>query len=263
MNAVVSPVQDAQKPGATAQKPAKARPAALKVAKTAEAPASQQVRKPPRGINGFEIPNGAYREDRKLDLRNIEVIKLAETGFAHAHESFYNIEMVLPNYQNENADRIRETEAAMSALVGGLATDLANEVKRLRVLAKNSGVELTKGGYVPTHFELQVASRYASRLLNVFTDLDELYLITSAMTFNGAMGAAERVTLNSQWRNRIRRFIRSLKHHYVMLKNRGELPAQHNDAEADTGTDQQFQDSLERIDDAADGGSTAAAQAAA
>lgn len=154
MNAVVQPSQDAPTGAPPAPKPNNPRPAAVRTAAAAaetvstvstvavvqKANASAPPRKPPKGIAGFDIPDGAYRESLSVTLRSLEVVKLADVGFAHAHESFYNIEFVLPHYQNENIERIKETELSMSALVGALASDLANDLKRMRQKAKKKAL---------------------------------------------------------------------------------------------------------------------------
>ncbi|WP_372364255.1 hypothetical protein ACCQ07_21530 (plasmid) [Xanthomonas sp. NCPPB 3583] len=271
MNAVVQPSQDAPTGAPPAPKLNKPRPAAIRTAAAAaetvstvavaqKANASAPPRKPPKGIAGFDIPDGAYRESLEVTLRSLEVVKLADVGFAHAHESFYNIEFVLPHYQNENIERIKETELSMSALVGALASDLANDLKRMRQKAKEKGVSLSGGGYVPKTVDVPVSSKYAVMLLNILKDLDELYYITNSLTFNSAMLNAERVAITSQWRNRVKRFIRSLKHTYVMLKARGDLPTDAGDRPV--ATVEQLQDELDDLDDAASGDAGQADQAA-
>jgi hypothetical protein len=270
MNAVVQPSQDAPTGAPPATKATKPRPAQVRAAVAGEPAANvaavpkantPPARKPPKGIAGFEIPDGAYREILPVTLRSLEVVKLADVGFAHAHESFYNIEFVLPHYQNENIERIKETELSMSALVGALASDLANDLKRMRQKAKEKGVSLSGGGYVPKTVDVPVSSKYAVMLLNILKDLDELYYITSALSFNSAMPNAERVASTSQWRNRVKRFIRSLKHTYVMLKARGDLPADASDR--DVATVEQLQDELEDLDEVASGEAGQAGQATA
>ena len=260
MNAVVQSLQDAPTGAPPAPKASKPRPAQARSAAVGESSANvaavpkanpPPVRKPPKGIAGFAIPDGAYREILPVTLRTVEVVKLADVGFAHAHESFYNIEYVLPHYQNENIERIKETEKSMSALVGALASDLASELKRLRQKAKETGVNLSQGSYVAKPVEVPVASKYAVMLLNILKDLDELYNIAFALSFNSAITIAERVAITSQWRNRVKRFIRSLKHTYVMLKARGELPAGVGNQEVDTV--EGLQDDLDGLDETAAG----------
>ena len=258
MNAVVQPSQDAQTGAAPAQKATKPRASKSNTAAADQSatnvtplprPAAPE-RRQPRGINGFQIPATAFRVPITVSLRTHEVIKLADVGFAHAHESFFNIEYVLPHYQNENADRIKTTEASMNALVDSLAADMSNEVKRIRRVAKESGVELHESNFKSnSKTDVEVASKYAVKLLNILKDLDELNALTAALNFNSVISNSERVRLFSQWRNRLTRFMRSLKHHYYQLKQRGELPDE-PDGQVDVTADR-LQDELEQLDAAA------------
>ena len=258
MNAVVQAKQDAPTGATPAKKATRAKAAGNNAANAPSSDAAAAgsnvtpiVRKPPRGINGFKVPDDAYRAVIHVSLRSHEVIKLAEVGFAHAHESFYNIENVLPHYQNENLDRIKATEDAMNALVGVLAADMANELKRVRRLAKEGGVELSNDNYKPQHHDVEVGSKYAAQLLGIITNLDELNHVIQALQFNSVISNTERVRLFAQWRNRLTKFMRSLKHHYYLLKQRGELPAEPGAGE-DITTDR-LQHELDKLDEATQG----------
>lgn len=224
MNAVVQPQVDA---AASRPRTARNTTARQTAAKTPPAPAPQgtgnpAARKPP-GINGFEAPAGSYKQPMPVVLRSTEAIRLGERGFASAQESLYNIAVVLPRYQQEDLDAIRSTEAALEVLFDGLSKDIRADLNKVRQKAKEHGISVSSENYVPLETTVDLYTKQAIQLLNIIKDYDEMCCLTFALTFASQMTNTERVRLYSTWRNRLGRFIRSLKFQYLQLRNRGAL----------------------------------------
>ena len=260
MNAVVQLSSDAAPAGA------KSAPVADANAPAANSPASgartkgqpkpkgkgyTAPRRPPPGINGFEIPVGAFRQKMPVTLRSAEAIRLATRGFASAQESLYNITVVLPRHQEEDQDAIRQTEASLDLLFEQMAADLREDLLKVRALAKKEGVTIQEDNYQPLVESVDLATGHAVKLLNIIKDYDEMSCITFALTFCGQLKNSERVRLYSTWRNRLGKFIRSLKMHYLELRGRGSFGATLSGGTDQSGedlTEDALAEELERLD---------------
>ncbi|WP_267122623.1 hypothetical protein ACQHIH_21585 (plasmid) [Xanthomonas sontii] len=252
MNAVVAPQAAAVQPRSR-----QARNAALAAATTPSqnaagvkaSPASGAARKAPPGINGYEGPVGSFKQPMKIKLRSNEAIRLAERGFASAQESLYNMIVVLPRHQNEDQDAIRNTEAQLDLLFEGLAKDIRADLMRVREKAKQAGIVLADDNYAPLEATVDLYTKQAIQLWNILCDYDEMSALTFALMFASQMTNTERVRLYSNWRNRLSRFIRSLKYQYLQLRSRGAL----GDVEEPAGnvSEEALSHELDRLDEAA------------
>jgi hypothetical protein len=206
-------------------------------------------RKAPPGINGFEGPVGSFKQPMKVRLRSNEAIRLAERGFASAQESLYNIIVVLPRHQNEDQDAIRHTEAQLELLFDALAKDMRADLTKVREKAKQAGIVLADDNYAPLEANVDLYTKQAIQLWNILNDYDEMSALTFALMFASQMTNTERVRLYSNWRNRLSRFIRSLKYQYLQLRSRGALG--HVEEPAGNVSEEALSHELDRLDQAA------------
>lgn len=214
-----------------------------------------QTRRPPPGINGFQAPAGSFKQPMQVKLCSAEAIRLAERGFASAQESLYNIAVVLPRHQQEDLDAISKTEDALNLLFQGLSNDIRADLNKVRQKAKEAGIKLSDDNYVPLDTTVDLYTKQAIQLLNIIKDYDEMSCLTFALTFASQMSNTERVRLYSNWRNRLGKFIRSLKYQYLQLRNRGALG--HVEEPAGEVNEENLAQELERLDAAADQASAA------
>lgn len=223
MNAVVQPKAETPTPRARTSRPGPARVASPGGATTAKGSGNTPARNPPPGINGFQAPPGSFKQPMALKLCSTEAIKLAERGFASAQESLYNIAVVLPRHQGEDIDAINNTEKQLEALFEALAADIRADLNKVRLKAKEAGIKVTDENSVPLELTVDLYTKQSIQLLNIIKAYDEMSCLTFALSFASQMTNAERVRLYSVWRNRLGRFIRSLKFQYLQLRNRGAL----------------------------------------
>jgi len=249
MNAVTQSQTESATPRTRTARPATPRAAEKSAAKPTRPNNGNGTRNPPPGINGFQAPAGSFKQPMQLKLCSTEAIRLAERGFASAQESLYNIAVVLPRHQGEDIDTIASTEAQLEAVFEGLAKEIQVDLNKYRLKAKEAGIKVTADNSVPLETTVDLYTKQSIQLLNILKDYDEMTSLTFALSFASQITNAERVQNYSVWRNRLGRFIRSLKYQYLLLRNRGALG--HVEEPAGDMTEDALSAELESLDVAA------------
>lgn len=138
------------------------------------------------------------------------VEKISDSNFEPVQKALYHIMVTLPIMSRDDTSVIHEVHALIEKRFETIEKKMADEVGRLKALAKTDGAVQPSTYTNLTPKTIQVFTPEMARWVGLLTRMDEIMRWTDALWFSTRVKAKDRSAVIMNWRNTITGFSREL-----------------------------------------------------